>query len=44
MLYFSYNDFMDCTENGEIDKVKKVEENVESYDVRNKKESANKIT
>ena len=44
MLYFSYNDFMDCTENGEIDKVKKVEENVERYEVRNKKESANKIT
>lgn len=43
MLYFSYNDFMDCTENGEIDKVKKVEENIEIYEVKNKRESTNKI-
>ena len=44
MLYFSYNDFMDCTENGEIDKVKRVEENIEIYKLKNKKEGTNKIT
>ena len=44
MLYFSYNDFMDGTENGEIDKVKRVEENIEIYKLKNKKEGTNKIT
>lgn len=35
MQYFSYNDFMDCTENGEI---RKVEENIINYEIRNKEE------
>lgn len=39
MIYFSYNDFMDCTENGEI---KKVEENILKYEVKNRKEIENK--
>lgn len=39
MQYFSYNDFMDCTENGEI---RKVEENIVNYEVKNKEERVNK--
>lgn len=39
MQYFSYNDFMDCTENGEI---RKVEENIVNYEVKNKEEQVNK--
>ena len=35
MLYFSYNDFIDCTENGEIDKIIKVEEKIAKYEIRN---------
>lgn len=35
MLYFSYNDFMDCTENGEIYKITKVEEKIAKYEIRN---------
>lgn len=35
MIYFSYNDFMDCTENGEIYKITKVEEKIAKYEVRN---------
>lgn len=31
MLYFSYNDFIDCTENGEINKKINLEENTEIY-------------
>ena len=37
MIYFSYNDFMDCTENGEIDKIAKVEEKIVKYEIRNRK-------
>lgn len=46
MLYFSYNDFADCTENGKIDKVRKLEENIVKYEIRNKtkiEKSNNKI-
>ena len=35
MLYFSYNDYMDCTENGEINVIKKVEEEIEKYELKN---------
>lgn len=31
MLYFSYNDFIDCTENGEINEKINLEENTEIY-------------
>lgn len=34
MIYFSYNDFIDCTENGEIDKIIKVEEKVAKYEIK----------
>lgn len=37
MIYFSYNDFMDCTENGEIDKIIKVEERIARYEIKNGK-------
>lgn len=35
MIYFSYNDFMDCAENGEIYKITKVEEKIAKYEIRN---------
>lgn len=35
MIYFSYNDFVDCTENGDINEIKKVEENIVKYEIRN---------
>ena len=35
MIYFSYNDFMDYTENGEINKIAKVAENEEKYELKN---------
>lgn len=35
MIYFSYNDFADCTENGKIDEVTKVEEKIAKYEVKN---------
>lgn len=35
MRYFSYNDYMDCTENGEINEVKKVEEKIAKYELKN---------
>lgn len=35
MLYFSYNDFIDCIENGEIKGIIKLEENVEKYELKN---------
>lgn len=35
MLYFSYNDYMDCTENGEINEIKKVEEKIAKYELKN---------
>lgn len=37
MLYFSYNDYMDCTENGEMYEITKVEENIARYEIRNRK-------
>ena len=35
MRYFSYNDYMDCTENGEINEIKKVEEKIAKYEFKN---------
>lgn len=35
MKYFSYNDYMDCTQNGEIDKIINVEEKIEKYELKN---------
>ena len=35
MFYFSYNDYMDCTENGEINEIKKVEEEIAKYELKN---------
>ena len=47
MIYFSYNDYMDYTENGEINEVKRVEENIAKYELKNgaktKYNSENKI-
>lgn len=42
MLYFSYNDFIDCTENGEINAITKLEEEVETYKIKNTPKIANK--
>ena len=33
MIYFSYNDYMDYTENGEINEVKRVEEDIAKYEL-----------
>ena len=35
MKYFSYNDYMDYTENGEINEVKRVEEDIAKYEPKN---------
>ena len=35
MRYFSYNDYMDCTENGEIKELEKVEEKIARYELKN---------
>lgn len=35
MRYFSYNDYMDCTENGEINEIKRVEEKIAKYEFKN---------
>ena len=35
MRYISYNDYMDCTENGEINEIRKVEEKIEKYELKN---------
>ena len=35
MIYFSYNDFIDCMENGEINQIRKVEEKIAKYEVKN---------
>ena len=35
MRYFSYNDYMDCTENGEINEIRNVEEKIEKYELKN---------
>ena len=37
MLYFSYNDYADLTENGKIDGILKVEEKGEKYKVNSRK-------
>lgn len=37
MIYFSYNDYSDCMENGKIDEIKKVEEKVAKYELKNGK-------
>lgn len=34
MFYFSYNDFMDCTENGKIEGIKRVEEKIARYELK----------
>lgn len=38
MIYFSYNDFIDCTEKGEIDEIIKLEENIEKYELKDSKQ------
>lgn len=38
MLYFSYNDFIDCTEKGEINEGIKLEEKIEKYELKNSKQ------
>lgn len=35
MIYFSYNDFIDCTENGKIEEITKVAENISKYEQKN---------
>ena len=35
MRYFSYNDYMDYTENGKINEIRKVEEKVAKYELKN---------
>lgn len=35
MTYFSYNDFMDCTEKGKVEKITKVAENISRYEQKN---------
>lgn len=35
MYYFSYNDYADCMENEEIEKILKVEEEIEKYEAKN---------
>ena len=35
MLYFSYNDFADCSENGKIDEITRVEEKIAKYELKN---------
>lgn len=37
MIYFSYNDFSDCMEKGKIDEIKKVEERISKYELKNGK-------
>ena len=37
MIYFSYNDFSDCIENGKIDEIKRVEERISKYELKNGK-------
>ena len=41
MIYFSYNDFIDCIENGEVDKIIKVEEKIGKYEIKNGKRQDN---
>lgn len=40
MRYFSYNDYMDCTENGEMNEIKKVEEKIAKYELKNGEKTA----
>lgn len=44
MIYFSYNDFVDCTENGDINEIKKVEENIAKYEIKNEINIENRST
>lgn len=37
MIYFSYNDFSDCMEKGKIDEIKRVEERISKYELKNGK-------
>ena len=37
MIYFSYNDFSDCVEKGKIDELKRVEERISKYELKNGK-------
>ena len=40
MRYFSYNDYMDCTENGKIKEIRKVEEKTAKYELKNGEKTA----
>lgn len=40
MRYFSYNDYMDYTENGEINEIIKVEEKIAKYELKNGEKTA----
>lgn len=35
MKYFSYNDYIDCVENGKIKNIEKIEEKISKYEIRN---------
>ena len=35
MRYFSYNDFMDCSQKREIKEIKRIEEKIERYEIKN---------
>ena len=37
MIYFSYNDFLDCMDNGKIDELTRIEEKVSKYKLKNGK-------
>lgn len=37
MTYFSYNDYIDCTENGGIDGIRRIEEKIARYEIKNGK-------
>lgn len=37
MIYFSYNDYLDCIENGKISDIERVEEKISRYETRNGK-------
>ena len=41
MIYFSYNDFMDCEQNGENNEVKKIGEEIVKYEVKNSRNTIN---
>lgn len=37
MIYFSYNDYLDCMENGKISNIERVEEKISKYETQNGK-------